>query len=79
MLEEDNKQGLYEIKYVLADKSRMNGTAMRGKSAGVMHLTTPRGVKAFIEEQKPFAEITVFDMLNHVDVTERYVTKEKKA
>lgn len=59
--------GIYDVKL------RRDGSVSRTKHTFDIALNTERGVMAFIEEQKPFAEIAITDAVTKEDKTAYFI------
>ena len=66
---------MFEISGVFDNKFYPNGQISRMKKAFKMHLNTEDGVVRFIEEQKPFSELSIKSLIDNQDKTEYFLGK----
>ncbi len=63
---------MFEIEGVLAEKF-FQGHVLRLKRAFKITLHTERGVMNYLEEQKPFSSVTIYNVLTRKDVTSYFL------
>jgi len=64
---------MFEIRGVFAEKFTAKGEVLRLKNTFVQYLNTEKGVMAFIDEMKPFVEISITDYTTKKDKTEYFL------
>lgn len=69
---------MFELKGVLLEKFGTSGHVIRMKGLFTQNLNTEDGVVRFIQEQRPFAELTVSTIFGE-DKTEYFLSEVKKA
>ncbi len=69
---------MYEIKGVFSEKFLPDGNILRMKGIFTQNLNTEVGVVRFLQEQRPFAELTITD-LSGEDKTEYFLKEVEKA
>lgn len=67
---------MFEISGVYAPKIHTNGAILRHQSMFKTQLHTEEGVMRWLDEQKPFLELKIMNVVAREDVTE-YFTGEK--
>ena len=64
---------MYEINGVYKEKLHSTGQVLRQRATFRIQLNTPKGVERFIDDHKPFVEISIKDLILQKDVTAEFI------
>jgi hypothetical protein len=62
---------MYKIEYTLKE-TFFGGSMLRGRRNGTQELSTLKGISRFIEDNKPFINIVIYDALKK-DITREFI------